>query len=194
MEKGKIAIIGSGYVGAAIAYALTYIENVRQVVLVDICKNASEGEALDISHGIGELSTVEVIAGDYDECRDCEVIVITAGKNRRPEQKRMELLEGNKEIYKDVLDKLQNVYQESFVIVVSNPVDALTSYVAMRGFVPPHKLCGTGCMLDSSRWVREISNYLKIENSRVTAYAVGEHGSGSRRTRHQQGKCSRAFQ
>lgn len=176
MKGSKITIIGSGYVGAAIGYALTYMENIDEIVLIDIRLQASEGEALDINHGISAISTTTVRVGSYEDCRNSDIIIITAGKNRKLGQTRNDLLLSNQEIISDIMEHLKGVYQNSFVILVSNPVDLLTEFIAKQKWIPENQLCGTGCMLDTSRWISEIAKYLGIKNSQITAYAVGEHG------------------
>lgn len=176
MKGSKITIIGSGYVGAAIGYALTYMESIDEVILIDIQLQASEGEALDINHGISAISTTNVRVGTYEDCKNSDIIIITAGKNRKPGQTRNDLLVSNRKIISEIMEHLKEVYQNSFVILVSNPVDLLTEFIAKQRLIPENQLCGTGCMLDTSRWISEIANYLHIKNSRITAYAVGEHG------------------
>lgn len=177
MKNGKVVIIGSGFVGAAIGYALTYIRSVSEIVFIDKRIEAVQGEAMDISHGISSMSTAVVREGDYTDCVDSDVIIITAGMNRKVGQTRMDLLEQNKQIMDEVMDELRKVYRDSFVIVVSNPVDSLTEEVIHKGFIPEEKICGTGCMLDTSRWISEIAKYLKISTNRITAYSVGKHGT-----------------
>lgn len=177
MRNGKIVIIGSGFVGAAIGYALTYIKSVSEIVFIDKRIEAVQGETMDIAHGISSMSTAIVREGDYSDCVDSDIIIITAGMNRKVGQTRMDLLEQNKRIMDDIMDELKNVYKDSFVIIVSNPVDALTEDVINKGIIPEEKICGTGCMLDTSRWISEIANYLKISTSRITAYSVGKHGT-----------------
>ncbi len=173
---GKIVIIGSGGVGAAIGYSLTYINGVKEVVLVDINEELTKGEVLDIYHGISDISTTFVHEGTYDDCWDSDIIIITAGRNRKPGQSRKDLLEENQKIMQNVLDNIYPFYNNSFIIIVSNPVDLLTEYVIKQGFIHKEKICGTGCMLDTSRWISQIAQYLSVETSRVEGFAVGEHG------------------
>ena len=82
--KRKVAIIGAGFVGSSIAYALTIRRLAREIVLIDIDEKKSEGEALDIQHGIPDMGISSVRAGSYKDCKDCDLIIITAGRNRRP--------------------------------------------------------------------------------------------------------------
>lgn len=176
--KNKVVIIGSGCVGSAIGYALAFSKNIEEVVLIDINETLAEGEAMDINSGSNYAGDVVVRAGSYADCRDSSVIVIAAGVNRKPGQTRDDLLEVNSGIVSDILSKLRPFYCNAFVIVVTNPVDALTEFVKTAEFIPDNKLCGTGCMLDSARWVTELAKYLNIKNSRIQAYAAGKHGSG----------------
>ena len=180
MKNGKVVIIGSGFVGAAIGYALTYIKSVSEIVFIDKRIEAVQGETMDISHGISSISTAVVREGNYADCTDSDVIIITAGMNRKVGQTRMDLLEHNKKIMDDIMDELKNVYKDSFVIIVSNPVDALTEEVIRKRIIPEEKICGTGCMLDTSRWISEIAKYLKVNTSRITAYSIGKHGTEPR--------------
>ncbi|MCD8009182.1 MAG: hypothetical protein LUF68_09705, partial [Clostridiales bacterium] len=166
--------------GAASGYALTFIPSVKMIVFVALNLRAADGEALDIGHGIGALSTASVRAGDYEDCRNSDVIIITAGFGRQVGETRDDLRERNQKVMDSVLSKLRPFYTDSFVIVISNPVDYLTGYVSRQGFIPAEKLCGTGCMLDTSRWISELSRYLNVKCSRVHAYSVGKHGSGQR--------------
>lgn len=176
--KNKVVIIGSGCVGSTIGYALVFSKSVEEVVLLDINETLAEGEAMDINSGSNYAGDVVVRAGSYADCVDSSVIVIAAGINRKPEQTRDDLLEVNSGIVSDILNQLRPFYRDAFVIVVTNPVDALTEFVKNAEFIPGNKLCGTGCMLDSARWVTELAKYLNVKNSRIQAYAAGKHGSG----------------
>lgn len=176
----KAVIVGSGFVGAAIAYTIVLKELMEDVVLVDINREAAKGEAMDINHGIGSFGTARVRAGDYEDCENSDVIIITAGIGRKPGQSRDELLETNERVMKSVLEEIRPHYTDSFVMVVSNPVDQLTTCAANCGFIPKNKICGTGCMLDTSRWVSELSAYLHVGADRFQAYSVGKHGSNQR--------------
>lgn len=176
----KISIIGSGFVGSTIGYAITLRNLADEVVLIDVNRELAEGEALDISHGIGCFGGTKIRVGEYRDCGDSEIIIITAGINRKVGQSREDLLDSNKHIMDSILDSIQPWYKDSLVMIVSNPVDVLTGYAAKRGFIPANKICGTGCMLDTSRWVSELGKYLNVTVDRIRAYAVGVHGSNQR--------------
>lgn len=173
----KVVIVGSGFVGSSIAFATVIRNVVDEVILIDCNKELAYGEVMDISHGIGNFSTTEIRIGDYEDCRDCDIIVVTAGTNRKVGQTRDDLFENNKKIMDSVMNSIKPYYNNSFVLIVSNPVDHLTEYVAEKGFISMNKLCSSGCWLDTSRWISELSNYLKVSIDRIEAYSLGKHGS-----------------
>lgn len=173
----KVTIIGSGCVGATIGYALSFYPQIDEIALVDVKKDLAEGEAMDIFSGSCCMGNGKVKAGSYEDCSNSDILILTAGINRKPGQTRDDLLGTNEGIMESVLENIKPKYNNSFVIIVTNPVDALTKHVANCGFIPEDKLCGTGCMLDTARWIAELSNYLKIPSRQITAFAVGKHGS-----------------
>lgn len=176
----KAVIVGSGFVGATAAYTITLKRLVDEVVLVDINQELARGEAMDINHGFAGFGTTRIRVGDYRDCEQSDVIVITAGVGRKPGQSRDELLETNERIMKGILEEIRPHYTGSFVVIVSNPVDQLTTCAAGCGFISKNKICGTGCLLDTSRWVSELSDYLHVSVDRIHAYSVGKHGSDQR--------------
>ena len=180
MLSNKITIIGCGGVGSTIAYALTYMNNINEIALVDINKNLSIGESMDIAHGISCISLVSLYPGTYEDCKDSDIIIITAGRNRMANETRDALLEDNKKIMQSILDEMKPYYSNSFVIIVSNPVDKLTEYAEDQMFIPRHKICSSGCMLDTSRCICVIAQYLNVETNAVNAFSVGKHGVGQR--------------
>ncbi len=176
MKKRRIVIIGSGNVGAAISYALMYQSDIQEIVLLDVNRERALGVAMDINHGIHQISTCFIRVGTYADCVDSDAVIICAGKNRTKNQTREELLEENQKIMDQILTEMMPYYTDSFVIVVSNPVDALTEYIIKRNIFSEKKVIGTGCLLDTSRWISVLSDYLKVPSSKIEAYAVGKHG------------------
>ncbi len=176
MNEKKVVIIGSGCVGSSIAFALSFIEDIKEIILLDVNEQLVEGEVMDIRSGIGNTSDAKIKSGSYHDCIDCDVIIISAGKSREVGQKREDLWSENSKIMKSIIDKIRPVYHNSFVIIVSNPVDELTQYAADQGVFPQEKLCGTGCMLDTFRLIIALSDYFKVKSSRIFAYSVGTHG------------------
>lgn len=173
----KVVIIGSGFVGATSAYTVAIQNKVDEVVLIELNQQLAEGESMDINDGSCAFGNTKIRVGTYEDCAESDIIVITAGVGRKPGQSRDELLEINERIMDSVLEGIKYHYTGSFVLVVSNPVDELTTYIAEKGFIARNKLCGTGCLLDSFRWRSVLSEYLKVPAQKLTVYAVGKHGS-----------------
>lgn len=172
----KVAIIGAGYVGASIAYALTLRNIARDIVLIDIDDKKAAGEALDIRHGIPYMGKSVVRAGDYSDCKDCDLIVITAGRGRRPGETRLQLMQDNCHIMRNVVNQIQKYYTRSVIMVVSNPVDILTYLCDKWMGLENGMVVGTGCALDSSRLVRCVADYVKLSTEVIKGTVVGEHG------------------
>ena len=131
VSERKVAIIGAGFVGASIAYALTIRKLAREIVLIDIDEKKTEGEALDIQHGIPDMGISTVHAGQYADCKDCDLIIITAGRNRKPGETRLDLITGNSQIIKDVVGQLKRYYTKGVIMIVSNPVDVLVYQLSL---------------------------------------------------------------
>lgn len=174
----KVAVVGTGYVGSSIAYALAIRDIAREIVLIDTNAEKAAGEAMDIRHGISCMGTVDLYAGNYSDCRDCDLIIITAGRNRRPGETRLDMTEENVAIMKSVVDSLKQNYTKGVILIISNPVDILTQKVSEWMGLPNGMVFGSGCILDTSRLIRQIADYLGISTGVISGYIVGEHGDG----------------
>lgn len=172
----KVAIIGAGFVGSSIAYALALRDVAREIVLIDINHEKTNGEANDIRHGIPSMGTADLYAGDYKDCVDCDLIIITAGRGRKPGESRLDLANENTKIMKNVVTSLKPYYIRGVIMIVSNPVDILTFKCAQWMNLPAGNVFGTGCMLDTSRLVRNIADYLHISTGVINSHVIGEHG------------------
>lgn len=174
----KVAIIGAGFVGASIAYAMALRDIAREIVIVNRTKEKVIGEVMDIRHGIPSMGTTDVYAGDYPDCADCDLIIICAGRNRKPGENRLDLTNENVEIMRSVISQIQPYYTRGIILIISNPVDILTYKVAEWMGLPNGMVFGSGNILDSSRFVRTIADYVGLSTGVVNAYIVGEHGEG----------------
>ena len=172
----KVAIIGAGYVGSSIAYALALRDVAREIVLIDINQEKTDGEAKDIRHGLPGIGTADLYAGDYSDCADCDLIIITAGRGRKPGESRLDLTNENAKIMRSVIDSIQKYYTRGVLLIISNPVDVLTYKAAEWMNLPNGMVFGSGCILDSSRFVRTVADYVGLSTGVVNAYIVGEHG------------------
>ena len=174
----KVAIIGSGYVGSSIAYALTIRNLTQRIVLIDVNNAKAEGEALDIQHGIPFMGVSAVVAGGYEDVRDCDLIIITAGRNRKPGESRLELLRDNAMILRNVVDSITPYYENATIMIVTNPVDILTYLCSQWMGLPNGRVFGTGNVLDTSRLIRKLADYANIGTEAIYGNIVGEHGDG----------------
>ena len=174
----KVAIIGAGFVGASIAYAMALRDIAREIVIVNRTKEKVIGEVMDIRHGIPSMGTTDVYVGDYPDCADCDLIIICAGRNRKPGENRLDLTNENVEIMRSVINQIQPYYTRGIILIISNPVDILTYKVAEWMGLPNGMVFGSGNILDSSRFVRTIADYVGLSTGVVNAYIVGEHGEG----------------
>ena len=135
---------------------------------------------MDLAHGIPcAPSRIDIKAGDYDECKDAEVVVITAGIAQKPGQTRLELAEVNKKIMKQITQSIMNSGFNGVIVVASNPVDLMTYVVYKVSGLPKHRVIGSGTVLDTARLRYLIADYLKISSKNIHAYIMGEHGDSS---------------
>lgn len=176
LNNRKVAIIGAGYVGASIAYALTLKNIAKEIILIDIDEKKAHGEALDIQHGISYMGRSSVREGKYCDCADCDLIVITAGRNRKPGESRLDMVNDNIKIMDNVIFELKRFYTRGVILIVSNPVDILAYYCDKKMGLPNGRVIGTGCILDTSRLIREIANYTQLSTEVVKCNIIGEHG------------------
>lgn len=174
----KVAIIGAGYVGSSIAYALALRDIAREIVLIDINTKKTTGEAQDIRHGLPGMGTADLYTGDYSECADCDMIIITAGRGRKPGESRLDLTNENVKIMRSVIDSVKRYYTRGVLLIISNPVDILTYKATEWMNLSDGMVFGSGCILDSSRFVRTIADYVGLSTGVVNGYVVGEHGDG----------------
>lgn len=172
----KVAIVGAGFVGSSIAYALAIRDIAREIVLIDINREKAEGEAQDIRHGLPIMGTTDLYAGDYSDCEDCDLIVITAGRGRKPGESRLDLTNENVKILSSVIDSIQKYYTRGSILVISNPVDILTFKADEWMGLPNGMVFGSGCILDTSRFIRCVADYVEMNTGVIGGYLVGEHG------------------
>ena len=172
LHNRKVAIIGTGNVGASIAYALTIRNFAREIVLIDKITERAAGEALDIQHGIPYMGISSVRAGDYSDCADCDLVVITAGRNRNVGETRLDLARDNVEITESVVASIKPYFNRGVILMVANPVDILTYRCTELMELPDGRVFGTGNILDSSRLVRLVSDYTGLNTEMIKASIV----------------------
>jgi len=169
-------VVGTGAVGASVAYALSITGLATELVLVDINQAKAEGEAMDLAHAAAFIKPIRIYAGRFEDCRECGIIVYTAGVGQKPGETRLELLHRNYDILKDSLVRIVGEGHDFILLIVSNPVDVLT-YAALKiTGLPPEKVFGSGTVLDSSRFRHALSSHCNVSPRNIHAYVLGEHG------------------
>lgn len=181
MNKKKVVLVGAGFVGMSMAYSMLNQGGVDELVLIDINKDKTIGEAMDLLHGLPYAPTkIDIKAGEYDECKDASIVVITAGiPQKQGGQTRLELASDNAKIIEDVTSNVVRSGFNGIFLVASNPVDLMTSVVADVSGFPKNKVIGSGTVLDTARLRYLIAEYLKVSSKNVHAYILGEHGDSS---------------
>lgn len=173
----KVAIIGMGAVGSGIAYALTIKDIANEIVLIDINEKLVNAEMLDIRHGIPHIGRTKIRCGSYQDIKDSDLIIVTAGKSRNANQTRLDLAFDNIKIADSIATEFEKYYTKGVILIVSNPVDIITHYFTKRLALPQGKIFGTGCILDGSRLVNVLSDYLNLGPEFINISVIGEHGN-----------------
>ena len=180
MKKRKVVLVGTGFVGMSMAYAMLNRWGVDELILIDINKDKTIGEEMDLSHGLPFAPQKMVIkSGDYDQCKDAQVVVITAGIPQKPGQSRLELAQTNTKIMKEITENIMASGFNGIIIVASNPVDLMTYVVSKVSGLPTNQVFGSGTVLDTARLRYLMADYLKVSSKNVHAYIMGEHGDSS---------------
>lgn len=177
--SSKITIIGAGSVGATIAYKLSGEDIASQIVLIDINKEKVEGEVMDIKQGTCFRNPVSIIAGEYADAKDSDIVIITSGIARKPGQTRIELTQTNVNIIKEITPQIVEAAPNAIYIIVSNPVDVLTYVFTRISGLPENQIIGSGTVLDTARLRYGLSEHFHVAQKNIHAYVYGEHGDSS---------------
>ena len=175
----KVSIIGGGgRVGSCAAFALECMGLVSEIQIIDANAEAAEGEALDLLHGSAVLGGQRINTGCYKRAADSDMFIITAGLRRKPDESRLDLINRNVSLFRQILASIKagGYKRDAFVFVVSNPVDILTYIAAQELDLPRERVIGLGTMLDTSRFRALIAKELKVPATQVNATVLGEHG------------------
>lgn len=176
--NGKIMIVGTGNVGSSIAYALLNQRTaVKEIILADIDNEDAKGEVMDLSDALAVApSYLKLKAGDYDEAKDVDICIITAGANQKPGETRTDLVKKNAEILKGIVKPIMATGFDGIFLIVSNPVDTLSFLTYKYSGLPAERVIGSGTVLDSARLRYDLAQKLGVHPKSVHAYQVGEHG------------------
>ncbi|MBX3065931.1 MAG: L-lactate dehydrogenase [Anaerolineae bacterium] len=175
----KIGVVGSGLVGATAAYAIVMRGIGRAVVLVDLNMDRSQAEADDIFHAVPFANPLDVIAGDYTALNGCRVVIIAAGVNQKPGETRLQLLQRNNEVFRQVIPQVLKNAPDAVLVIATNPVDVMThlaAHFAAEHGVPSTRVLGSGTTLDTARFRALLGRHVGVDAPHVHAYVLGEHG------------------
>lgn len=172
----RVVVIGSGLVGSTYAYALLLQDIADEICLIDENIDKAIGQAMDLNHAMPMVNRTEIWAGDMDDVRDADVVLIAAGVSQKPGETRMDLLKRNARVVGDIAQEIGEIARKTIVLIATNPVDVM-AYVAMvRSNLPPSRVMGLGTALDTARLRYLTGRELSIDPRSVHAFVMGEHG------------------
>jgi L-lactate dehydrogenase len=173
----RVALIGTGFVGSSYAFALLNQGVTEELVLIDLNKEKSEGDAMDLNHGLPFApGATKIWFGDYSDCKDADIVCICAGANQKPGETRLDLVEKNAAIFKNIIDSVMQSGFDGIFLVATNPVDILTYAVWKFSGLPKERIIGSGTILDTARFRYLLGDYFRVDPRNVHAYIIGEHG------------------
>jgi L-lactate dehydrogenase len=173
---GKVGLVGTGMVGSSFAYALMQRHLANELALVDKDSARAEGEAMDLNHGMPFVRPMRISAGGYEQLAGSEIVVITAGANQRPGETRLDLLQRNAAVFRDIVPQVVAASPEAIILVATNPVDILTSLAVDLAGLPAGRVIGSGTILDTARFRYLLGEHYRVDPRSIHAYIVGEHG------------------
>src|SRR5215212_6281080 len=175
----KVTIVGGGgLVGSMTAYALQCGDVAGSICLVDANKETAQGQALDLLNGAALAGDQRISAGDMSEIASSNVVVVTAGLRRKPDESRLDLINRNVDLFLGLLDQIKaaGLKESTYLVVVSNPVDVLTYLAVQRSGLPWQRVLGLGTQLDTARFRSYVAQKLNVPATQVQALILGEHG------------------
>jgi L-lactate dehydrogenase len=172
----KVALIGTGFVGSSYAFALLNQGIAHELVLIDMNKEKADGDARDLNHGLAFASPMKIHAGDYSDCKDADIVVITAGANQKPGETRLDLVGKNIKIFKSIVEQVMSSGFNGIFLVATNPVDILTYATWKFSGLPKERVIGSGTILDTARLRYLVGEHFDIDTRNIHAYILGEHG------------------
>lgn len=172
----KIGIIGAGFVGSATAFSLVMTSVAHEIVLIDTNKAKADAEAEDISHAAPFASAAKVISGTYDDLKNAEIVIVTAGANQKPDETRTDLLARNVQIFENIIPQITKHAPKSILLIATNPVDIMTEVALKLSGFNSERVIGSGTALDTARFRTLLGQKLDISAKSVHADVLGEHG------------------
>jgi len=177
--KSKITIVGAGSVGSTIAYTLSNEDIASEIVLIDINKKKVLGEVMDIVQGTCFRDPISIIAGEYEDAKNSDIVIITSGIARKPGQSRIELTQTNVDILRSITPQIVKAAPNALYVIVSNPVDIMTYVFTKISGLPENQIIGSGTLLDTARLRCGLAEHFNVAQKNIHAYVFGEHGDTS---------------
>lgn len=176
----KVVVVGTGMVGASYAYSLINQALVNEMVLVDLNRKSAEANAKDLIHSTCFLENQpKIYAGDYSDCKDADIVCITAGAPQKPGETRLDLVGKNSKIMTGIVEEIMKSGFDGIILVAANPVDIMTLVAQRVSGLPKSRVFGSGTTLDSARLRSNLAEYFNYNPTNVHAYIIGEHGDSS---------------
>ncbi|MCR8642494.1 L-lactate dehydrogenase [Paenibacillus sp. N1-5-1-14] len=175
-KVSRVALVGSGAVGASYAFALLNQGITSELVIIDRNFQKAEGDAMDLNHGLPFSPLSKIWAGDYEDCGEADIVVITAGAGQAPGETRMDLINKNSRIFKDIIASVMNSGFKGIFVIATNPVDVLTYVTWKYSGLPASRVIGSGTILDTARLRFLLGQEFDVDSRNVHAYIMGEHG------------------
>ncbi|MDY2698745.1 MAG: L-lactate dehydrogenase [Lachnospiraceae bacterium] len=172
----KAVMVGCGFVGSATVFSLMQSGLFSEIAMIDADMSKAEGEAMDISHGIPFAKQMKVYAGSYDDVSDAGIVIVTAGANQKPDETRLDLVNKNVAIFKQIIPEIAKRNFEGILLIVANPVDILTQVAQKLSGLPENRVIGSGTVLDTGRLKHRLGEHLGVDSRSVHAFIIGEHG------------------
>ncbi|HZR33472.1 MAG TPA: L-lactate dehydrogenase [Terriglobales bacterium] len=172
----RVAVVGTGNVGATFSYALLLSGLAAEIVLIDANRKKAEGEAMDLNHTVPFAHPTKIWAGDYADCAGATVTVICAGTGQKPGETRLDLLQRNASIFAEIVPQVVRDNPQGILLIATNPVDVLTYASWKISGMPAQRVIGSGTILDTARFRYLLSQHFGVDARSVHAFIIGEHG------------------
>lgn len=177
-DTRKVVLIGTGMVGMSFAYSLVNQGGIcNELVLIDINRERANGEAMDLNHGLAfAKSNMKIYAGNYHDCKDADIVVISAGVAQKDGETRLDLLQRNTEVFRSIVIPVVRSGFDGIFLVATNPVDIMTRVTYELSRFGAGRVIGTGTSLDTARLRYLLGDYFTVDPKNIHAYVMGEHG------------------
>lgn len=175
-KPSRVVVIGTGFVGSSYAFSMINQNIADELVLIDLNKEKTEGDVMDLNHGVPFGAPTKIWAGEYSDCETADIVVITAGANQQPGETRLDLIEKNAKIFKTIVEKVMDSNFDGIFLVATNPVDVLSYATWKYSGLPMERVIGSGTILDTARFRFMLGEYFDLDVRNVHGYIMGEHG------------------